>query len=66
MRSAIPVVEQKLCTGCEQCAEACEAKAIKMVSEKARIEYEKCYSYNGRNCRACVDACPRNAIGLVE
>ncbi len=43
---AIPVVEQKLCTGCGECAEMCEANAIEIAGEKARIDYRKCYNYN--------------------
>lgn len=62
----IPVVEQKLCTGCGECAEMCEANAIGIVGEKARVDYRKCYNYNGSNCSACVEVCPRGAIILVD
>ena len=62
----IPVVEQKLCTGCGECVEVCEANAIRIVGEKARIDYNRCYNTNGGNCRACVDVCPRGAIRLVD
>jgi len=66
----IPVVEQKLCTGCGECAEMCEANAIGIVGEKARVDYRKCYNNyngnNGSNCSACVEVCPRGAIILVD
>ena len=62
---AIPVVEQKLCSGCGDCAETCEANAIEIVGEKARVDYHKCHNYNGSNCSACVEVCSRGAIILV-
>lgn len=62
----IPVVEQKLCTGCAECVEICEANAIITAGEKARIDYRKCYNSNGRNCRACADVCPKDAIKFVD
>ncbi|MHC1611229.1 MAG: 4Fe-4S binding protein [Candidatus Methanospirareceae archaeon] len=62
----IPVVEEKLCSGCGECAEICEAKAIEIVGEKASVEYYKCYNYNGTNCSACVEVCPRGAIILID
>jgi ferredoxin len=63
---AIPVVAQKLCTGCGECASACEANAIELLGEKAIIDYARCSRNNGRNCSACVDVCPREAITLVD
>ncbi len=66
MKIAIPVVEQKLCTGCGECASVCETNAIEMVSEKAIIDYERCYSYNGSDCRVCMEVCPKNAITLMD
>jgi ferredoxin len=66
MRIAIPIIEQKLCTGCGECAAVCEANAVEMVGEKAIIDYERCYSYNGCDCSTCVDVCPRNAITLMD
>jgi ferredoxin len=63
---AIPVVEQKLCTGCGKCVEVCEANAIRTEGENARINYNKCYNSNGSNCRTCADVCPKGAIRLVD
>ena len=63
---AIPVVERKLCTGCGECATACEANAIEMLGEKAIINYERCTRIHGRDCRACVDVCQREAITLID
>jgi ferredoxin len=62
----IPVIEQKLCTGCGDCVEICEADAIRIVGEKVRIDYNRCYNSKGSNCRACADVCPRGAIKLVD
>jgi hypothetical protein len=66
MSMAIPVIEQKLCTGCGDCAVVCEAHAIEITGEKARIAYTKCYSYNKITCNACVEACPREAIFFID
>ena len=66
---AIPVVEQKLCLGCGECVDVCEANAIRIIGEKARINYLKCYNHdksNKSNCSACAQACPRDAIKLVD
>jgi ferredoxin len=62
----IPVVEQKLCTGCGDCVEICETNAISIVGEKARIDYSKCYNAKGSNCRACADVCSKGAIKLID
>jgi ferredoxin len=62
----IPVVEQKLCSGCGDCASVCEANAIELVGEKPIIDYERCTSYNGSDCSACVDVCPREAITMKD
>jgi MinD superfamily P-loop ATPase len=66
LNRAIPVIEPKLCTGCGECVSACEAHAIEVRGEKAIIDYERCSMLNGRDCRACVDICPREAITVIE
>ncbi|MBE0516306.1 MAG: 4Fe-4S binding protein [Methanophagales archaeon] len=63
---AIPVIEQKRCTGCGECAAVCEANAIEIIGEKARIEYTRCYSYTGITCQSCMEVCQREAISFID
>jgi Fe-S-cluster-containing hydrogenase component 2 len=43
----------------------CEANAIEIVDEKAKIDYEKCYGDTER-CRACIEICLQGAIFGME
>lgn len=45
------------CIACKRCERVCEPEAIKVVSELAVIDYEKC---NG--CMKCIEECPTNCI----
>jgi len=53
-------VDDKRCTGCAICAEACSTGAIAIVDEIATINQERCDA-----CEACVEACPNGAILVV-
>jgi len=54
-------VDQKRCSGCRQCEEACIAKAIKFDEEKrvVRVEEAACMG-----CGLCNATCPSSAITL--
>jgi len=52
----MPIINTKLCTACEACADACPQDAI-TVGDFAVIDASKCV-----DCGACVDECPSGAI----
>lgn len=47
------------CTACGQCVEICPKKAIRIINQKARIDYTKCI-----RCYCCAETCPDEAIDL--
>ncbi len=49
------------CIGCKKCEMNCEAKAITVVDNLARIDYSLCTS-----CKKCIDLCPVHALELVD
>jgi NAD-dependent dihydropyrimidine dehydrogenase PreA subunit len=55
------VVDETLCDGCGDCAEACPSDAISVLSGVAVIDQEACCE-----CRVCAETCPNGAIRLVE
>jgi len=52
------IVDEKICTACGACVEACPVDAITM-PEKAKVDAETCIE-----CGVCVDECPVDAISL--
>ena len=48
------------CIGCGLCEKTCKFDAIHVVDGVAKFDYDKC-----KNCTACAQACPRNAIQPV-
>jgi ferredoxin len=52
------IVDEKTCTACGACVEACPVDAITM-PEKAIVDAEIC-----TECGVCVDECPVDAISL--
>ncbi|NLB35674.1 MAG: 4Fe-4S binding protein [Elusimicrobia bacterium] len=50
-------IDLELCTGCEECLDACPEAAIVVVNSKATIDSEKC-----RVCGVCIQVCPTGAI----
>ncbi len=70
-REALPgpaEVNERTCTGCEQCVEDCPYDAIEMVPRRhgregmvARVKTDLCTS-----CGICIGSCPPMAIGVLE
>jgi uncharacterized protein (DUF362 family)/Pyruvate/2-oxoacid:ferredoxin oxidoreductase delta subunit len=56
--TAKPVVADH-CIRCERCAAHCPPKAIRMMANKAVIDYKKCI-----RCYCCQELCPENAVEL--
>ena len=52
-----PVVKEKRCRSCQQCAKECGSDAISYESGKAYIDPELC-----KGCGRCIGACPFDAI----
>ncbi|MBN1350823.1 4Fe-4S binding protein [candidate division KSB1 bacterium] len=53
-------INEKNCTGCEKCLDACPTGAIYMVDHKAQIDTTLCNA-----CEACLRVCPNGAIVLT-
>jgi uncharacterized protein (DUF362 family)/Pyruvate/2-oxoacid:ferredoxin oxidoreductase delta subunit len=56
--TAKPVIADH-CIACGRCAAHCPPKAIRMMTNKAIIDYKKCI-----RCYCCQELCPANAVGL--
>jgi len=56
----IVIIDEKLCTGCGLCVEACPAKAI-AIHPTRKVAF-KCQLCMGE--APCVEACPANALSL--
>jgi uncharacterized protein (DUF362 family)/NAD-dependent dihydropyrimidine dehydrogenase PreA subunit len=55
-RSPVP---NKKCNGCGDCERICPRKAIRLVNERATVDYSLCIQ-----CYCCHEVCPENAIDL--
>jgi NAD-dependent dihydropyrimidine dehydrogenase PreA subunit len=54
-------VDEKLCTGCGLCLDACARGAISIVGQTASVDDRLCTA-----CGRCVDICMTDAIVLIE
>ncbi len=55
--TAIPVINEELCTACKKCAEICRFRALTVVGKKVLVFPELCHS-----CGGCMEVCPEGAI----
>ncbi len=53
------VIDHSKCTGCGQCVEACDFKALSLLEEKVVRDEEKCM-----NCNYCLYLCPEDVFFL--
>ena len=53
----IPVIDDKLCTGCGNCVKLCQFNSIIIINKKAEIHEELCHS-----CGGCSLACNSGAV----
>jgi MinD superfamily P-loop ATPase len=57
VRVMIPVVDEKLCSGCGRCSEVCRFNALIVIKKDVMLFPELCHG-----CGACILACPESAI----
>lgn len=57
----IPVVDEKLCSGCRNCVEFCKFNALAYINNKLMVFEEICHS-----CGGCVLFCPEAALSEKE
>lgn len=57
----IAAVTEEDCTGCGECKERCQIKALEMVDSTCRIKKERCIG-----CGVCVSACLSGAISMKK
>jgi len=55
-----PVVDNKICIGCGNCARACPSSVIKIVGGKATIRLSDCI-----RCFCCSEVCPVKAVRIA-
>ncbi|MGA1871010.1 MAG: ATP-binding protein [bacterium] len=55
-------IDEELCNGCGQCAEACSEGAIQIIEGKAKLIEEKYCDGLG----ACLGECPTGALKIIE
>jgi Pyruvate/2-oxoacid:ferredoxin oxidoreductase delta subunit len=55
------VSDPETCTGCEECVDLCQVKAIEMEEEKAKINQDYCIG-----CGICVSQCPSGSLSLAR
>lgn len=54
-------IDQELCVGCGQCAQACPAQILKMNGDTAQVVGDDCMG-----CESCVIVCESGAVKVEE
>lgn len=57
----IPLVDQELCTGCQECVEFCKFHSLAYVKERLILFEDSCHS-----CGGCILFCPHKALSKGE
>jgi ferredoxin len=52
-------VDEELCTGCGECQQRCQFKALSVTGDRCMVNYDRCMG-----CGLCVAVCPTEAMGL--
>ncbi len=56
-----PVVNDHVCTLCEECIQYCPSKAISPVKDRISFDYDQCI-----RCYCCIEICPHGALHSKE
>lgn len=56
-------IDPDLCTGCDECADACPAKILKFNGEKTEVVGDETECMG---CETCVTVCPSGAVSITE
>jgi len=54
-------IDEELCSGCEDCIERCQFRALSMVNDVCEVDRNHCFG-----CGLCVTSCPSDAISLIQ
>jgi len=63
------IIDQRLCTGCKLCTQACPQSVLKVIPDIGRLEGLVAVVYNPTlctACRQCEDVCPDFCITVME
>ncbi len=54
-------IDQRTCTGCENCLDRCQVKAIQMKDDHAVVGKDRCIG-----CGLCASSCPTESISMIH
>jgi pyruvate ferredoxin oxidoreductase delta subunit len=60
-RTFRPVVDPEKCIGCGICEMYCPEASVKILDQKAQIDYDYC-----KGCGVCANECPQEAITMIR